>query len=158
MDQLQADYNTTIYNSFPFSHTHPTHLFTLAKLFGLKPKPVEKSKILELGCAGGGNLIPMAYHLPQAEFLGIDLAEKQIEIGLKQIEELNLKNITLRQQSISDFSKSDGTFDYIICHGVYSWVNKEVREKILQICHNNLSKNGIAYVSYNTYPWLEYGQ
>ncbi len=148
VDRLQADYNATPYISFPFNHTHPSHLFTLAKLFGLKPKP----EILELGCASGGNLIPMAYHFPQAEFLGIDLAEKQVEVGIKQIEELKLKNIELRHQSISDFSKSDGTFDYIICHGVYSWVNKEVREKILQICHHNLSKNGIAYVSYNTYP------
>lgn len=152
IDILQAEYNDFPYPSFPFSHTHPTHLFTLATLFGLHPKPVEKARVLELGCASGGNIIPMAFHFPHAEFLGIDLAEKQVEEGIKQISELDLKNITLRHQSINNFSNKDGKFDYIICHGVYSWVDSEVRDKILKICHENLSKNGIAYISYNTYP------
>ncbi|MBI2791995.1 MAG: methyltransferase regulatory domain-containing protein [Gammaproteobacteria bacterium] len=152
VDILQAEYNAIPYHSYPFSHTHPTHLFTLATLFGLQPKAVEKARILELGCASGGNIIPLAMHFPNAECVGIDLAEKQIEEGLKQIEALNIRNINLRHQSIFDFSSKEGKFDYIICHGVYSWVDKNVREKILTICTENLNKNGIAYISYNTYP------
>src|SRR5262245_12756063 len=116
---VEEEYDKTPYQSFPFSHTHPTHLFTLAKLFGLNPTPVEQSRILELGCARGGNLIPMAFHFPTSECLGIDISEKQIIEGVKQIHELNVKNITLRHQSLLDFSNQDGKFDYIICHGVY---------------------------------------
>lgn len=151
-DILEEEYNVAPYPSFPFSQTHPAHLFTLAKLFGLQPKAVEKARVLELGCAGGGNLIPMAYHFPTAEFLGIDLSEKQINDGIKCILDLNIKNITLRHQSILDFNNTDGKFDYIICHGVYSWVDDKVRDKIMKICHEALSKNGIAYISYNTLP------
>ncbi|MGE3319814.1 MAG: methyltransferase regulatory domain-containing protein [Candidatus Berkiella sp.] len=149
---LVDEYNKAPYQSFPFSHTHPTHLFTLAKLFGLKPKPVENARILELGCASGGNLIPIAYHFPTSECLGIDISDKQIDDGIAQIMDLNISNITLRCQSILDFGIQEGKFDYIICHGVYSWVDNEARQKIMQICHDNLAKNGIAYISYNTFP------
>lgn len=152
IDVLREEYNTSPYLSLPFMQTHPTHLFTLGRLFGLDPILVEKSRVLELGCAAGGNLIPMAIQFPNAEFLGIDLAEKQIEEGLKVVSDLNIKNITLRQQSIANFHEKEGQFDYIICHGVYSWVSDDVRTKILEICKKNLKPKGIAYVSYNTFP------
>ena len=45
-----------------------------------------------------------------------------------------------------------GDFDYIICHGVYSWVPDEVQDRILTISSTNLAPQGIAYISYNTYP------
>lgn len=149
---LEAEYNKTPYQSFPFNHTHPTHLFTLATLFGLKPTPVEKSRILEIGCASGGNLIPVGYQFPGSQCVGIDISDKQIDDGQKQLLDLNINNVELRHQSLLNFSPKEGKFDYIICHGVYSWVDNEAREKILQICHDNLTKNGIAYISYNTFP------
>lgn len=150
-DPLAKAYNDNPYQSLAFNQTHPSQLYTLGKLFGLQPKTVDTAKVLELGCASGGNLIPMAFHFPTAEFIGIDLSEKQVLAGLKDIDALSLLNITLRHQSISDFQSND-KYDYIICHGVYSWVDDKVREKILSICHDNLAPNGIAYVSYNTYP------
>ena len=54
--------------------------------------------------------------------------------------------------SIMDIDASWGKFDYIICHGVFSWVPEEVQDKILEISRDLLSENGIAYISYNTYP------
>jgi methyltransferase-like protein/2-polyprenyl-3-methyl-5-hydroxy-6-metoxy-1,4-benzoquinol methylase len=145
-------YDAVPYLSHPFSQTHPTLLFTLAKLFGLSPKPIEKARILELGCSSGGNLIPVAYQYPGCECIGIDLSKVEIDDGIQQYMDLALKNITLRHQSITDFSEKEGKFDYIICHGVFSWVGPEVQDKILEICNKNLEKNGIAYVSYNTKP------
>src|SRR4029077_17418480 len=76
---------------------------------------------------------------------------RQVADGQKTVEALGLKNIELRAQSILDFD-DPGPFDYIICHGVYSWVPPEVQDRILAICGERLSENGIAYVSYNTYP------
>jgi len=151
-DVLEKAYDESPYQSFPFAHTHPTHLYTIAKLFGLQPTAVENARILELGCASGGNLIPVAYHFPQSECLGIDLSEVQIKDGSQQISGLKLQNISLRHQSILDFHLNEGKFDYIICHGVYSWVDDLAKDKILDICQKNLTENGIAYISYNTFP------
>lgn len=151
-EDVAASYNEVTYESMPFYFTHPAQLFTLGHLFKLGPPPIENARILELGCAAGGNIIPIAYHYPQAEVVGIDLAQKQVDIGLKQIHELGLTNITLKQQSILEFPESAGKFDYIITHGVFSWVDKEIQHKILQICHDHLTPKGIAYISYNTLP------
>lgn len=152
MENKQFAYDVTQYDSYPYKQTHPNHLYTLGKLFGLKPKPFPQARILELGCAAGGNLIPMAYGAPDSECLGIDLSIKQIEEGQKVVDTLNLHNIELRHQSILDFPKSEGRFDYIICHGIYAWVPKETQDKILQICKDHLAEHGIAFVSYNTLP------
>ena len=100
----------------------------------------------------GANLMPMAQDLPDCEFVGIDLSLKQIEEGQAAIKELGLTNIKLRHLSIVDVDDSFGKFDYIICHGVYSWVPHDVQEKILEIGRDHLTPNGVMYVSYNTYP------
>lgn len=150
--EVEQSYNAVPYESFPFPQTHPTQLFSLAKLFHLNSTPIEKARILELGCAAGGNIIPIAYHFPTAEVMGIDLSKNQIDAGIKQVIDLGLNNITLKHQSILDFPKDAGLFDYIITHGVYSWVDKEIQHKILQICQDHLTPNGVAYISYNTLP------
>lgn len=147
-----ATYDLVPYHSDPFPHTHPSHLATIGTLFGMTPPAVETSRVLELGCASGGNLIPMAQNLPGASFLGVDLSARQVEDGQKTVAALELKNIELRHASITDIGPDDGQFDYIVCHGVYSWVPRAVQDKIIEISSHNLRPNGIAYVSYNTYP------
>ncbi len=147
-----ATYDQVPYHSDPFPHTHPSHLATIGLLFGMTPPEVETCRMLELGCASGGNLVPMAQNLPGAQFLGVDLSARQVEDGQKSITALGLANIELRHASITDISADDGLFDYIVCHGVYSWVPREVQDKILEISSRNLRPGGIAYVSYNTYP------
>lgn len=145
-------YDQVPYHSGPFRQTHPCHLAVLPVLFGLKPPPVRTARVLELGCASGGNLIPMAQDLPDGEFLGVDLSARQIAEGCGIVAELQLDNIQLRHASILDVDESFGRFDYVICHGVYSWVPRPVQDKILQIGAANLRPGGLCYVSYNTYP------
>jgi methyltransferase-like protein/SAM-dependent methyltransferase len=154
---------STSYDELPYSdncfpYTHPDHLASVATIHGLIPPPVRDCRVLELGCARGGNLIPMALGLPTGRFLGIDLSSRQIAEGNAVVQKIGLDNIELRALSITDISKETGQFDYIVCHGVYSWVPEPVRDKILAICAENLAPQGVAYVSYNTYPgWHERG-
>jgi methyltransferase-like protein/ubiquinone/menaquinone biosynthesis C-methylase UbiE len=147
-----SSYDEVPYDSHPFAQTHPSRLFTVATLFGLRPTPVRKCRVLELGCAAGGNLIPMADYLPDSEFVGVDLSARQIADGKALVTDLGLKNIVLQHASILDIDAAYGQFDYVICHGVYSWVPNPVREKILDICAKLMTPNGVAYISYNTYP------
>src|SRR5262249_25037527 len=123
-----------------------------------KPAPVENCRVLEIGCATGGNLLSMAYSLPGSRFVGIDLSPRQIEIGREQVSRLGLANLELRAMNLVEIARGFGEFDYILCQGVYSWCPPAVQEKILSVCAENLAKNGVAYISYNTYPawhrWL----
>jgi len=114
--------------------------------------PPDRCRVLELGTASGGNLIPMGFSWPESQFVGIDLSERQIREGQQVVRELELSNVDLKFLSILDVQRDLGMFDYILCHGVYSWVPPEVQDKILEICRSHLHPHGVAYVSYNTFP------
>ena len=152
VDQLQQSYEDVPYPDLCYTQTHPDRLATLATLLGMQPAAIDACRVLELGCASGGNLIPMAYGLPGSQFLGIDFSAAQISAGQKNINALGLSNIELRQADILALPADLGEFDYIIAHGVYSWVPPEVRDQLLAICRESLSADGIAYISYNTLP------
>jgi methyltransferase-like protein len=147
-----TSYDEVPYPSQFFGPTHPARMAAIASLYGLSPPDPSRCRVLELGCANGGNLLPMAVELPEARFVGIDLSSRQVAEGREIVEALGLGNVTLEATSLMDVDDSFGRFDYIICHGVYSWVPAEARDKILSICARNLADDGVAYVSYNTYP------
>jgi methyltransferase-like protein/SAM-dependent methyltransferase len=148
----QTSYDVVPYESNVFAQSHPDRLATIATLLGMRPAPVARCRVLELGTASGGNLIPMAVGLPESTFVGIDLSSRQLDAGRKQVEKLGLTNIELKHLDLRDVTKELGQFDYIVCHGVYSWVPAEAQDKILAICKDNLAPRGVAYVSYNTFP------
>jgi methyltransferase-like protein/2-polyprenyl-3-methyl-5-hydroxy-6-metoxy-1,4-benzoquinol methylase len=145
-------YDEVPYESHPYAQSHPSRMAVIATLFGLSPPPVANCRVLELGTAAGGNLIPMAESLPDARFVGIDLSARQVSDGEQTIRKLGLTNVSLRHASITEVDESYGKFDYVICHGVFSWVPTEVREKIFDICAKQVNPGGVSYISYNTYP------
>jgi SAM-dependent methyltransferase/methyltransferase-like protein len=127
-------------------------LATIAALFGMEPPEVPRARVLEIGCGMGANLIPMGAELPEGSFLGIDASARQVAEGRVTIEAAGLKNVELMHRDIMDAGPDLGTFDYIICHGVFSWVAPPVQQKILSTIATHLAQGGVAYVSYNTYP------
>jgi methyltransferase-like protein/SAM-dependent methyltransferase len=149
---MTNSYDDVPYDSLPFVQTHPSRLATVATLFGLKPPPVERCRVLELGCAAGGNLVPMAEALPGSWFVGVDLSARQIADGERVVRKTGLNNVSLRHASITDIDDTYGQFDYILCHGVFSWVPRPVQDRILEVCAKHLTPSGVAYISYNTYP------
>jgi hypothetical protein len=149
---MPTPYDQVLYTGAPFPQTHPDRLATLAHLFGMKPAAVEHCRVLELGCTDGGNLIPMALALPESDFVGIDLSERAVEAGERIIRDLKLTNIELRAGDIMDVDSAWGQFDFIIAHGVFSWVPAPVREQILRISKQNLAPQGVSYISYNAQP------
>jgi methyltransferase-like protein/cyclopropane fatty-acyl-phospholipid synthase-like methyltransferase len=151
-EPLSTSYDEIPYDSQPRRATHPDCLGTLATLLGMAPAPIDQCRVLELGCATGGNLIPQAATLPDSQFEGIDLSAKQIAQAQELADVLGLSNIQFKAASILDIDEGFGLFDYIICHGVFSWVPEPVRDKILAVCKANLAPQGVAFVSYNAYP------
>ena len=148
----QTIYKELGYKSYPFPFTTPAYLEAYGTLVGLNTPPAKTARVLELGATYGGNIISQAVHNPEATFVGIELSQDQVEKGNKIISDAKLDNVSLIQGDILNFDESLGTFDYIIAHGFYSWISDEMKDKLLDIISNHLADNGIAYVSYNTYP------
>lgn len=146
------DYDVLPYRSTPFAHTQPTHLAAIATLFGMVPPPADRAQVLELGCAAGGNIIPLAARFPEAQFVGFDLSARHVQDGQNAIRELGLTNIEIIRGDIAAIALAGRQFDYVICHGVFSWVPRAVQDAIFRICSENLAPNGVAYVSYNVLP------
>ena len=152
-NQLRADYDATPYTSNAFPESAPGHLAAVAHLFGLDVPEVASARVLEIGCAGGGNLIPFAATHPQSRVMGIDLSQVQIDQGRARVQALGLNNIELIADDIARMDLAAlGQFDFVIAHGVYSWVPPDVQEALLSAFRTLLAPEGVAYMSYNVYP------
>ncbi len=149
-------YDSLFYDSICVPETHPETLAVLGRLMGLAAAEPATCRVLELGCATGGNLIPMAEGLPGARLLGVDLSGPQVDAGNRLIAHLGLSNVRLRRGDILDLDPASdadlGEVDYIIAHGVYSWVPPPAQERLLRLARRLLAPNGILYVSYNVLP------
>jgi methyltransferase-like protein len=148
----QDSYDAVTYPALCYPATHPDHLAVMATLHGLSPAPVEQCRVLEIACNEGANLIPMAYAIPNGEFVGFDLARTPIERGQERIRELGLKNARIFQGDLLDAGAELGPFNYIIAHGLYSWVPEPVRDRLLALCSELLEPDGVAFVSYAAMP------
>lgn len=148
----ETSYDAVPYKSYPFRQCHPDRLATIAAVQGLTGKPINESRILEIGCASGGNLLPIADRFPGCYCVGIDLSSKQIEVGESLRIASNLRNVEFRAVDIRSFGKNEPPFDYIITHGVYSWIPDDAQEALLNCCSNLLAPGGLVYISYNTNP------
>ncbi|MBV6273222.1 class I SAM-dependent methyltransferase [Alcaligenaceae bacterium CGII-47] len=155
--EITEAYDKRVYTSNAFPFSSPGHLRAAAHLYGLESVPLENARVLELGCAGGGNLLPFALAYPQAHVVGVDLSSVQVNQGQEVVQALGVQNLHLHAMSLTDITPEFGQFDYIIAHGVFSWVPPEVREAMMRILRDNLSPNGIGYISYNTYPGWKAG-
>jgi SAM-dependent methyltransferase len=145
-------YDAIRYTTYPRIETHPDRLASVAVLRGMTPAPVARCRVLEIGCGDGGNLVPMAYFLPASRFMGIDLAVSALTEGNATIAALELTNIALHLGDLRELTDASGEFDYIIAHGVYSWIPADVRDRLLGLCGELLAPQGVAYISYNAWP------
>jgi len=153
VDQVRADYDAAPYDSHAYPQSAPGQLAAIGYLFGLDVPEVASARVLEIGCAAGGNLIPFAAFHPRARAVGIDLSRVQIDHGRRRGQALGLDNLELLTGDVARIDLAAlGEFDFIICHGVYSWVPESVREAILSAFRKLLAPNGVAYISYNVYP------
>jgi SAM-dependent methyltransferase len=126
----------------------------LGRLFGLRPAGAAHCRVLELGCGDGANALAIAQTLPDAHVVGVDAAAAAIERGQRLARAAGLQNVELR---VGDLADAAGLAelrpaDYIIAHGVYSWISPELRGALLECTRRCLAPHGIAFISYNAYP------
>lgn len=152
MNRSETAYDALPYPDFIHTKTDLNNLAGLATIMGLSPNEPRRCRVLEIACGTAANLISLATLYPGSHFVGFDLSPKQIEQGSKLIHDLNLSNIELHCEAIQSYSPPPERFDYVIAQGVYSWVPDCVADELLKLCGRILSEQGLAFVSYNTYP------
>ena len=151
-EQAKEIYADLGYLSQPFPYASAPFLESYARLLGLSPAPASNARILEIGSSYGGNLISQALFYPQATFTGIEIAPTQVSVGKTYIDQLGITNLDLLEGDVNESHDHLGTYDYIIAHGFYSWVDEDTKDNFLRLCKEHLAENGILYISYNTYP------
>ena len=132
-DVLRNTYDVLPYESHAFPQTHPDRLSVVARLFGMQPAPLAGCRVLELGCGTGANLIPMAATMPDATFLGIDLRRGRSKPGSPR-RRAWLDQHRAARGRFRAAADDLPVFDFIIAHGVFSWVPQDVQEALLRIC------------------------
>lgn len=149
---MPTKYDEVLYPTSPRKESHPERLATIAYLAGLEVAPLGACRVLELGCGDGGNIIPIAFDYPGSRVLGVDLAERPLAAARQFSTDLGLSNIEFQQGDLTTWSAPGCEFDYIVAHGIYSWVPAAAREGILRICRQHLAPQGVAFISYNALP------
>jgi methyltransferase-like protein/2-polyprenyl-3-methyl-5-hydroxy-6-metoxy-1,4-benzoquinol methylase len=151
-ESTSTPYDTLPYPLYTYPATHIGKIGAVGRIFGLNAIDPARARVLELGCGTGVNLLAMAQIFPDGEFVGIDASKRQIDDGREILAATGVKNLRLMNADLFQMNEDLGKFDYIITHGIFSWVPQEVRDSILRISSENLAANGIAYVSYNCLP------
>ena len=153
MSAAHTSYDDVAYPSMIFAKSHPDRMAVIARLHGLMPPPVETARVLQIGGGDGLDAIALAAALPRATFVNFDIAPKPIARGRRWADAAGLANIRHALLDILEAgARLAGPFDYIIAHGLYAWVPQQVRAAIMPLIGRLLAPNGIAFVSYNTFP------
>ena len=148
-------YDRLPYTEHAYAESHPDRLSVVARLAGWAPPDVATARILELGCGRGGNLLPMAAGLPGATLVGVDRSHRQIDEARSIATSAGVSNLTFVEASFEDPLSAD-PFEFVVAHGVCSWVAPAFRRALLRTIAGALAPSGVAYVSFNVLPgWYE---
>ena len=153
MNAPSNPYDELPYTSFPIEWTAPERLALASFLHGGPRTRLDEYRVLELGCGNGANLLPLAYYRRQATFVGVDGAQSQIEVAQARQAALELSNLEfIHTDFLTATDRLSGQFDFILAHGVFSWVPSNVRDAVLEISAKRLRQGGLLYLNYNTRP------
>ena len=150
--KIKMSYDRLPYDGRVYAHTQPDFLYKKLATLDFTAPPHNTANVLELGCGEGDNAAFYAYCNPDAMVMGVDISDKHIDTANALKENLKLSNLAFIGADIHHMPRIDAKFDYIIAHGLYSWVPTQTRQQILKICAENLSDNGVALISFNAYP------
>lgn len=137
-----------------YEHLSPVTLNYLAALNGHAPRDLSDFDYCELGCSSGFSLLIHAATHPGGRFTGIDLNPEHVNRARQLADAASLENVSLIAAAVSDeLAQSDlPSFDFIVMHGLYSWVSEDVRAAIRRFIAVRLKPGGQVLVSYNAQP------
>lgn len=146
---VRALYQNHRYPAMSHPLSDPAVSAVAAQLGGLKTVPPRQARILEIGCASGHNLLPLAKRWPESRCLGMDLTEGAVAAARQLAAEAGIGNATFLCADLRAFDPGAGAFDFIIAHGFFSWVPDAAKLALFDFCRRHLAPAGIATISFN---------
>ncbi len=147
----EPSYDEVPYEGRAIPASAPAALVMTARAHGGPRGPLERARVLELGCGDGANLLPLAFHHPDFTLTGVDSSARAIGVAEESARALGLSNVRFTCADIAAFAP-EGEHDYVIAHGLYSWIDADRREALRRIVRGALAPGGLAYVSFNAQP------
>ncbi|MFM2243159.1 MAG: hypothetical protein RLZ97_2014, partial [Verrucomicrobiota bacterium] len=152
-DAVRLLYSQHRYPALSHAEAHPGTLCAAARCGGvIDPALPDDCDVLEIGCASGHHLLPLAARFPQSRFLGIDFSDTAIRQARKAAEAAGLGNIRFEHADLIEWDPAGRDFDYILAHGMLSWTADPVKAALLLLIGRCLREKGIACIGYNTLP------
>lgn len=146
---LDAPYPDTF-----FRELSPAWLNYVARLNGTRVRALDAPfTYLELGCGLGNTVITNAGAFPHGRFHACDLNRAHVEHARGRARAFGVENVEFHQSSFEELGHAElPMFDFIVAHGVYSWVSAHDRQAIRHLARDLLKPAGLLYVSYNSLP------
>ncbi len=147
-------YDAVAYDSSAMPACDPLRMATIAHLYGLDPVDPATCDVLDIGCGDAINLLSLGAAYPGIRAVGFDPAVKAIERGEAWRAGAGLDNVTLL--SAVEDGALDESADYVMAHGVLSWVHDDVRRDVMDLVARATRPGGLVNLSYVAYPRTGY--
>jgi SAM-dependent methyltransferase len=152
------DYGYVTDVSYPITFCRemtPAWLAMTALLMGHRPPDLSKPfRYADLGCGNGFTALVVAATCPDAEVWGFDFSPAHVETARRMVAQAGIENITFVETSFAELARQHDRglpeFDFIVTHGVLSWVNSENRRHVTEVIARRLRPGGLAYLGYNS--------
>ena len=107
----------------------------------------------DLGCGQGVTAAILAATHPDGAFHGIDAMTVHVDHAAGLAAEAGATNARFHAADFAAaLDRHLPRFDYIVAHGVYSWIDAETRASLRRFVDRRLKPGGLVYVSYNALP------
>lgn len=126
-------------------HAHPDALYVTGALVGMQPAHPDRARVLELGCGDGANLLPIAFHLPQADVVGLEEDDALRARAAEGIDALRLEHVRLATTT----DELDGRFDYVLVPELLLRPGATI-DPVLAAIAAHLEPHGVAFVAHAT--------
>ena len=150
MSPSATTYDVVEWPSLPIPACHPVRMATVAALAGLSAPVPEQATVVDLGCGSATNLLSIAAAYPGVTAIGVDPSGNAIEKGQELAAAAELTNVQLVHGT--EVPLADGQADFVIVHGVLSWVDARTRSAVIAEAARVLRDGGLAMLSYVVDP------
>src|SRR5437899_1407978 len=129
----------------------PAWLDHVALVAGVEP-PARQSGFAwcDLGCGQGVTAAILAATHPAGAFHGIDGMPVHIEHGRRLAAAAAIPNLQFHAVDFAGATDLElPQFDYIVAHGVYTWIDREAQGTLRRFIDRRLKPGPLAYLSYH---------